>query len=216
MFPEVIETDRLRLERFDAAVDPTTFYAVAGAGQSDTVVAETEYVTWSPHAHLKESADVIEQFRDGWTDHETATYAVIPREGEEGAGTLAGNTGLGIEWNHRRGLPGIWLRKPFWGRRYSGERAGALAALAFERLDLEVLAVDVLVGNEQSQRAVDRYIDRLGGRRTGRLRNQVTTADDTVHDVIRWSVTREEYREAAPNQEPTFQETLDESRLTTE
>ena len=214
VFPELIETERLRLERFDAAVDPQTFYR--HAGRSETVAEETTYVTWSPHAHAKESTNVIGAFRDDWENNESATYAVVPRDGENGAGTFAGNTGLAFEWDHRRVIPGIWLRNPFWGRGYSGERAIALARLAFERFGMDVFAVDVLPDNEASVRAIERYVDRLGGRRTGRLRNHAVDDDGTPHDVIRYSVSREEYDAADPDAHVTFHDTLDESALRTE
>ena len=214
MFPELIETDRLRLERFDAVVDPATLHEHANPRRSETITEETTHVTWGPHDHPKESADVIETLGDAWANRETATYAVVPRAGEDGAGAFAGNTGISVEWDHRRAIPGIWLRKPFWGRRYSGERAVALATLAFEQLEMDVFAVDVIPDNDQSLRAVERYVDRLGGRRTGRIRNHAVTDDGTIHDVIRFSVSRAEFREADPDAQVTFHDEVTESALT--
>ncbi len=150
-------------------------------------------MTWSPHDHLEESASVIETFRDRWVSRESATYAVVPDADQPDGGAFAGNTGLSFDWDRRTATLGIWLRKPFWGRRYSGERAVALATVAFEHLDLEVVATAVVPANERSLRAVERYVDRLGGHREGRLRNHVVTDDGTVHDAVRFSITREEF-----------------------
>ncbi|MFC7098421.1 GNAT family N-acetyltransferase [Halobaculum marinum] len=195
MFPDRIRTDRLRLDRHDAAVDALAFYEHTGARRSETISEECTGLSWEPHAHPKASADVLDRFREGWEDAESATYAVFPREGEDGAGEFAGNTGVSIDWDRRTATLGIWLRKPFWGRGYSGERARALAALAFERLDLEVVAVDVMPDNDQSIRAIEKYVDSLGGREEGLFRNRVPT-EDGVRDVRRYSVSHEEYADA--------------------
>lgn len=211
MFPQRIQTDRLRLDRHDVAVDALTFYEHAGEGRSDTVAEECEFLTWRPHEHPKESHDVLEGFRERWEKRENAIYAVYPREGEEGAGEFAGNTGMGIDWEKRTGTLGIWLRKPFWGRGYSGERALALAELAFRRLDLDLLAVTVFPGNEKSVRAIEKYVELMGGRREGRFRNHVVPDGERPEDALRFSVSQAEWYEAVGDeQQATFVETFDE------
>jgi RimJ/RimL family protein N-acetyltransferase len=89
----------------------------------------------------------------------------------------------------------MWLRKPFWGRGYSGERAAALMELAFERLDLELVAVTHLVGNEKSRRAIEKYVEAHDGRHEGRLRNRDATGEDP-RDLHRYTVSAEEYRDS--------------------
>ena len=196
VFPERIETDRLRLDRHDAAVDALTMYDAAGRGRSRTIAEETAFLSWAPHDHPKESHDVNERFREAWEARESATYAVFPREGEDGAGEYAGNTGLGVDWEKRTGTLGIWLRKPFWGRGYSGERAVALARLAFDRLDLDLLSVGTMPDNDRSVRAVETYVDRMGGRREGRLRNWLAPDGGKPTDIVRYSVSCAEYGES--------------------
>ena len=213
MFPELIETSRLRFERFDTAVETETLYRHAGKRRSETITEETTHVTWSPHDHPKESNEVLAQFGEAWEAGDTMTYAVVPKAGEPNAGAFAGNAGMSFDWDTLTATLGVWLRKPFWGRRYSGERARALATLAFERYDMEVVAVDVFPDNEQSIRAVERYVDQLGGRRVGVLRNHVLDDRETVHDAIRFSVSREEFREADPDVAVETTDTLDESAL---
>lgn len=212
MFPELIDTDRLRLERIDRAITARQFYAAAGAGQTETIAEETTYVSWDPHEHLKESANVLTDFEQQWRAHEGASYVVIPREGEPGAGQLAGNTGLDPDWDRQRATLGIWLRKPFWGRGYSGERARALAELAFERLALELLAVNVQPDNSQSVRAIEKYVEAMGGLRGGALRNEVLT-EDGPRDACRYSISREEYVAATDGGTATFVDELAEPTL---
>lgn len=213
MFPELIETDRLRLERLDAAVTPRLFYHRASDRHSETITEEAQYVTWGPHDHLEESASVLATFRDQWESRESATYAVVPTADQPDGNAFAGTAGLSFAWDRRTATLGIWLRKPFWGRRYSGERAVALATVAFEQLDLEVVATAVVPANERSIRAVERYMERLGGRREGRLRNHVATDDGSVYDAIRFSVTREAFTPQELEVRVDTAETLDASAL---
>lgn len=194
MFPEAIETERLRLERFSRdTVDTLDLYEYAA--KADSIEEETRYLTWDPHATPKETWDFLTQQEEAWDDRENATYAIFPKAGEEGAGEFAGNTGFGIDWEKRKATLGIWLRKPFWGRGYSGERAGALLQLAFDRLDLEIVDVGHEPDNDQSRRAIEKYVERYGGRHDGVLRNWQLKDGDPV-DLEHYSVSQEEWRDA--------------------
>ncbi|WP_050032473.1 GNAT family N-acetyltransferase [Halorubrum halophilum] len=195
MFPETIETDRLRLEpRWPEHVDLDECYRICS---SDPGIDEvTEHVTWDPHETKKETLEFLERGRERWEDDEAASYVIRPREGEDGAGEIAGFGGFEVDWEKRTAVLGTWLRRRFWGRGYSGERAAALVEVAFEDLDLDLVAVSHLPENEQSQRAIEKYVGRLGGRREGLLRNHVTFMDGSVHDEIRYSISQDEWRDA--------------------
>lgn len=204
MFPSVIETERLRLKRLTEAVDPLEVYEYYA--KSETIAEETKYMSWDPHQTLKETWDTFKTFEERWNDAEDAVYGIFPRESEEGAGEFAGTAGLHPDWEKRTGNLGIWLRKPFWGRGYSGERAGALMQLAFDRLDLELVAVGYLPANTQSQRAIEKYMEKYGGRYEGCLRNWLPE-DDGVKDMHRYSVSQAEWREAVGDErEASFSE----------
>lgn len=195
MFPERIETERLRLvPRTPEYIDYLEAYEHCSADEGIQEV--TEFLLWDPHDHPKETLEFLERGEKLHQNGEGADYAIRPREGEPGAGELAGFCGLQIEWDLRRAELGIWLRKRFWGRGYSGERAAALLDLAFDRLDLAVVRVTHHPGNEKSRRAIRRYVDRFGGRKEGRLRNEIAHADGTVRDQIGYSISRGEWQEA--------------------
>ncbi|MFB6140598.1 MAG: GNAT family N-acetyltransferase [Halosimplex sp.] len=196
LFPERIETDRLVLEAATTeTMDPLELYEHVreGAPHIDEV---TEYLTWSPHETPKVTAEFLELVTEERETDEGGTYGIRPKPSEDGAGELAGLTGVSVDWDTRTAELGTWLRKPFWGRGYSGERAAALLEVAFDRLDLDVVVVTVHEGNEKSRKAVSRYVEAHGGRREGLLRNFHTDMDGTVVDVHRFTVTAEEYREA--------------------
>jgi RimJ/RimL family protein N-acetyltransferase len=74
--------------------------------------------------------------------------------------------------------------------------------LAFGRLDLEVVAVAHVDGNEKSRRAVETYVDRFGGQHEGLLRNFQATDDGSVVDMHRYTITRDQYDAATAGDGP--------------
>lgn len=177
-------------------VDPLATYDYFAASRSDTIEEETEYVSWTPYETPKEGVDFLTLAEEGHKKAENAIYAVFPRDGEDGAGEFAGTTGFKPEWDKRRAVFGMWLRKKFWGWGYSGERAAALFAAVFDVLDLEVAYVQVDPENEKSIRAIEKYVDRFGGQHDGLFRNATCTLDGTPLDVHTYSVTREQWEGA--------------------
>ncbi|ELZ96780.1 acetyltransferase, ribosomal protein N-acetylase [Haloferax mucosum ATCC BAA-1512] len=197
MFPDEIVTPRLRFRAMSReVVDPIASYDYFAASRSDTIEEETEYVSWNPHQTPNESFDFLKQAEKGHKTGENAIYAIFPRDGEDGAGEFAGTTGFNPEWNKRRAVFGMWLRKKFWGRGYSGERAAALFAAVFDVFDLEVASVQVEPENDKSIRAIEKYIDRFGGQHDGLFRNAICNANGTPRDVHTYSVTREQWLDA--------------------
>ena len=195
LFPTAARSPRLRYELVHPdRFDPYDLYEHARAGAPD-IDEVTTWMTWDPHAHPKETAEFVEFVGGQFDDDEGVTFAVYPRDGEDGAGEFAGTCGLSVDWNLRRGELGVWFRKPFWGRGYSGERARTLAALAFDVLDLEVVCVTHDPDNEKSGRAIEKYVESLGGRREGVVRNGVVIGDEP-RDTVRYSITAEEWQEA--------------------
>ncbi|WP_096390118.1 GNAT family N-acetyltransferase [Halopenitus persicus] len=195
MFPERIATDRLRLTPlWPDRVDVRELYRICSSDPG--IEAVTEYVAWDPHETIDETAAFLDRGRSVWEQREAATYVIRPADGEDGAGEIAGCTDLRIDWDRRLAEPGIWLRERFRNRGYAGERAAALLELAFDRLDLAVVAVSHHPENDRARRAIERYVDRFGGRREGRLRNDLPFPDGSVHDRVRYTISRNEWRTA--------------------
>ncbi|WP_101296956.1 GNAT family N-acetyltransferase [Halegenticoccus soli] len=193
MFPTEIETDRLRLVRLCRERVSTRELYQHMSYEASNMAEIIEYVTWEPHRTPKDTAEYLDEVEEQWNEREQATYVVYPREHETGAGTVAGVTNLHLGWERRTGELGIWLRKPFWGRGYSGERADALMELAFERLDLELVGAAHQDGNEKSKRAIEKYVEAHGGQYDGVLRNWIPKGGE-VRDLHRYTVSREQYR----------------------
>jgi len=191
MFPARIETERLTLERISHdSVDVFDLHEFYSDG--DDVGEMFEYWDSSPHETVKETYDYVDEAERLWDEVAGAKYVIRPKEGEDGAGVIAGTTRLYPNWKKRSANLGILLAKRFWGRGYSGERADALISVAFDRLELELVVAVHIDGNEKSRRAVTKYIERNGGRYEGLLRYWLPLSD-TVADVHRYSISREEY-----------------------
>ena len=194
MFPERVETDRLSLERISHdSVDVFALHELYSDGDDTEEIFE--YWDSSPHETVKDTYDYVDEAEELWDDVEGAKYVLRPKEGEDGAGVIAGTTGLYPHWEKRSANLGILLEKQFWGRGYSGERADALLSVAFDRLDLELVVAAHIDGNEKSRRAITKYVERYGGQYEGLLRNWLPL-EDTVADVHRYTISREEYVEA--------------------
>lgn len=194
MFPTRIETDRLHLERISH--DSVDVFALHDLYSDDDTSEEMfEYWDSSPHETVKETYDYLDEAERLWDEAEGAKYVIRPKEGEDGEGIIAGTTGLYPDWEKRSANLGIILDKRFWGRGYASERADALLAIAFNRLDLEIVVAAYIDGNEKSKRGIEKYVERYDGQYEGLLRNWLPV-DGAVADVHRYTISREEYFEA--------------------
>lgn len=196
LFPEAVVTDRPRLERVDIADASALDLYEHWRADAPNIDETTEFVSWDPYDHPHGVAEALERAAERADDGEGAMFLIRPRDGEAGASELAGTAGLFVDWDRRLGVLGVWLRKPFWGRGYSGERADAMLELAFDRLDLELVRASHVPENENSERAITKYVERYGGRRAGTFRNRVTLDDGSVHDLVTYSIRQTEWRDA--------------------
>jgi RimJ/RimL family protein N-acetyltransferase len=194
LFPETIETERLRIERLcHDTVDLPEYHRICSAGEAIDEV--TEYLSWDPHESIRETREFVDMAENQWESSESAAYVLRPRDAEDGAGDIAGGAGISFDWDREMGTLGVWLRKRFWGRGYSGERATAFLKLAFERLGLETVAVEHQTGNRKSRRAIEKYVEQFGGSYDGSFRNWAVKAEE-AYDQRRYTIRREEYRQA--------------------
>jgi RimJ/RimL family protein N-acetyltransferase len=192
MFPTTFDTDRLEFERYcRETIDPLELYELT-SHRNPSIDEEMQYVPWSPTKTVNDAADRLHLFERKWEDRERAEWLITPKAGEDGAGEFAGSAGLICKWKQDLAMPTIWLRKPFWGRGYSGERADVILDIAFERLDVSVVAIPIHADNERSYRAVEKYVERHDGRYEGLLRNHAGRYDEPV-DHHRFSISRSEY-----------------------
>lgn len=195
LYPKRIETERLELEQLcHDNVDLLEFYRCL-SDHEESIEEVTKYTAGiDPHRTPKETNDFIDRAEDSWNEHDNAWYVVRPKEGEDGAGEIAGIALLETDWECRVGTLGVVLRKHFWGRGYSAERATALLDVAFERLELEIVTVTCETDNENSKTAIEKYVNAYGGQRDGVLRHYAVDSDGEPLDYHNYSILREQYR----------------------
>lgn len=193
LFPSILETERLRFQRLcRESVDLFELYDICSSDEGLDQI--TRFMPWNPHQTVQETQEFINWCESGWREGEQASYLLRPAGGEDGAGEIAGITRLECDWERRSAMLEVWLRKRFWGRGYSGERATALIELAFDQLDLELVSVNHEVGNDNSRRAIEQYIKSHGGQYDGLLRNWgFRPKEDKVVDAHRYTISKEQY-----------------------
>lgn len=186
MFPDSIETDSLTLAQFsEANVDVFELYDLFAESEDTRDVFR--HVPQEPYSSVKDALDKLDKAETAWEGAEAAQYAVYTADD-----ALTGYASLSINWARQTGDLGFIFAKPYWGQGHAGECAMALTELAFDRLDLELVAIGYEEGNEQSKRAVEKFIDAVGEQYDGVLRNW-TPIGDEIADHHRYTVMKEQY-----------------------
>lgn len=191
MFPETLETERLRSERLSretANVVELYRFLVPNPDAGEML----EFVDFNSHRTVEETFDMVKKAEDDFENATGANYVIRPKPTEDHRGEVAGITGLYPKWGRRFDTHRVVLDKRFWGRGYSAERAALFIEVAFERLNLERVAVKYNDGNETSKRAIEKYVDRYNGQYEGLLRNWLPVGEE-LYDCHRYSSSRDQY-----------------------
>src|SRR4051812_36682223 len=168
----------LRLPRLD---DAPGMFALA----ADPEV--TRFFSWGPYQREDEARAYLERLAAQRERGEQLDLAVC--RGDE----VIGITGLSeISRRDRRGMVGTWFGRRWWGTGVNRESKALVAHLAFRALGWERLGAYTNVSHERSQAA----LAALGFQREGVLRRWHRHGE-AVHDVVMWSLLREEYEGSA-------------------
>lgn len=172
----MLSTERLVLRAFDPS-DAVDVYAYA---QSPTV---GPMAGWAPHQSLEDSRKVVQMFiEDG------DVWAVV----EKSSGHVIGSVGLHSDGARRvaesRNL-GYVLGENYWGQGYATEACREVLRYAFGELGCEVVSVSHFPSNQKSRRV----IKKLGFTLDGTLRYALRLPDETVTDVMTYSLLKTEY-----------------------
>ncbi|MFC6798792.1 MULTISPECIES: GNAT family N-acetyltransferase [unclassified Haladaptatus] len=195
LFPTRAESDRLRYEPLHESRSPMELYELHRSGELDAVMRP---LGDRVHETPKQSLDELTAVREKWESGDRATYAIVQRADDEFVGVAE----LWLEWDKRTASFGTWIRKPFWGQGYSGERAGVLLAIAFDWLDLAFVSVGHEPDNDQSRRAIEKYVAAYGGQQDAVLRNWLPPGDTGgPRDLRTYSISQLQWREAVTEAE---------------
>lgn len=187
MFPNRIETQRIRLEPSHEKLTPKELYRHC-SDEYENIDEVTRTLGWEKHKNILESMKALSNQRDDWYDSEAAHYRIEHIEDEKFIGLCS----LSVNHKLQRGKLGIWLKKEYWGRKISRERALALIELGIKHLDLDSIIVEVRQDNKKSKKAVHKYIDELGGQRYGKIPDNFSHSDGRIGDSVVFGVKRED------------------------
>lgn len=84
---------------------------------------------------------------------------------------------------------GYELAKPYWGNGYMPEALRAMIQCAFERKNLDVLAIGHFAGNDRSRRV----IEKCDFQYEGTIRRAFQRGDGQIFDDVCYSILKEEY-----------------------
>ncbi|WP_435319151.1 GNAT family N-acetyltransferase [Haloarchaeobius sp. TZWSO28] len=196
MFPDEINTPRLQLTpvRPDS-VDVATLHDRLFDANRPTVETELRWLPWEPHHTLKETYDYIHDCGHQWDERERATYCIRLGDGFDEAGAIIGITYLDCFWPRRTAEMVMWTRKDHWNRGFMTEYGKAIHDLGFCDLEFDLMIADAIDGNDHAYNIFEHMTDAFDGQYDGLLRNWLPDGE-TVHDVHRFSITRQQYRTA--------------------
>lgn len=174
----VLLTPRLRLRPLDVG-DAGDVQRLAG----DFTVADTTLAI--PHPYEDGMAErwiatLAEEFAAG----RQAVFAVTDRA----TAALVGAIGLILRPEHSRAELGYWIGRPFWGRGYATEAAGAMLRYGFETLDLHRMYACHFARNPAS----GRVLEKVGMRREGIARAHARRWQ-RFEDLVQYGILREEF-----------------------
>src|SRR3954452_8398418 len=143
----------------------------------------TRFFSWGPYESEEDARAYLERLPRQRDRGEQLDLVVC--RGDE----VIGITGLSeISRRDRRGMVGTWFGRRWWGTGVNRESKALVAHLAFRVLGWERLGAYTNVSHDRSQAA----LAALGFQREGVLRRWHRHGDE-VHDVVMWSLLREEY-----------------------
>lgn len=137
---------------------------------------------------MEETEKFIEKEKIKARSGSKMTYILEERETGEfmGIGTISYNESL------RRGIIGIVLRRKYWGRELSKERAIKFAEIIFEELEGESMISMCFIDNERAVKSINKYINELNGYYAG-IKKDLIRKEGQKRDVHIFKVEKEDY-----------------------
>ncbi len=172
----LLQTERLLLRPFEQS-DLEDLFAYARQPEVGPAAG------WRPHEDIEETREVLQNFLDN-----SEELAIV----DVAEGKVIGSIGLTKDErrdNSRAKAMGYALNRHYWGRGYMAEAVKALLNYGFYTQLLNLVSIYHFPFNEQSRRV----IEKCGFAYEGTLRQAKGVYDGQVHDIVCYSMTREEY-----------------------
>lgn len=141
------ETERIILRKWNEA-DAESLFEYAKDPDVGPIAG------WPPHRSIEESCEVIKNVFNG-----AECYAICEKDNPSkaiGAIELKLNGHTDMTEQDDECELGYWIGKPFWGRGYVPEAAGALLKRAFDELGMRIVWCGYYDGNRKSKRVQEK------------------------------------------------------------
>lgn len=184
--PLFFDGPRIRVAAYQAGQGQALFDAV-----NEDVEHLLPYMVWARgHTSVEESEKVVRRAAARFSLREDFTMGMWDRERNR----FLGGTGLHrMDWSIPSFEIGYWIRRSETGNGYVTEATQILTRAAFRALRAERVFIRVSTQNEPSLRIPRR----LGFVEEGVLRRSVRDANGVLHDLVMFSMVREDFA-AAP------------------
>ncbi len=172
----LLQTERLLLRPFEQS-DLEDLFAYARQPEVGPAAG------WRPHEDIEETREVLQNFLDN-----SEEMAIV----DLAEGKAIGSIGLTKDErrdNSRAKAMGYALNRHYWGRGYMAEAVKVLLDYGFCTQLLNLVSIYHFPFNAQSRRV----IEKCGFVYEGTLRQAKAVYDGRVHDIVCYSMTREEY-----------------------
>lgn len=139
--------------------------------------------------NFEDTKEFIEQERKKVRKNVKMSYVMRHRETQEfiGISTISYNNTL------KEGTIGIWLRKEYWGKELSMERAIKFSEILFDEMGSRKMISMCFPGNEKAKKSIKKYIDKLDGKYIG-IEEDLLEVDGELKDVHVFIVNNPNYK----------------------
>jgi [ribosomal protein S5]-alanine N-acetyltransferase len=179
--PPTFETNRLILRPILPADAPAVFLYCSNP-------AVTRFTLFETHQTIDDSRwFTVEYTRSRYANREPDPFGIVLKA--DPLKTVVG--AMGIHWAAQPNLVmefGYSLAEPYWGRGLIAEAAGPVIRCVFEEYAVERLQAQVFVGNDASERV----LQKLGFTREGVLRSYIERRGRRW-DIVMYSLLRAEW-----------------------
>jgi putative acetyltransferase len=175
-YMKILETQRLLLRPF-VETDLEDFYEYARNPKVGPNAG------WPPHTSPADSEKILKHFMEN-----NEVWALVWKEKNKVIGSV------GLHKDQLRSAPdvimlGYVLSEDYWGQGIMMEAAKAAINYAFETMNIALLTIHHYTDNLRSKRV----IEKCGFQYEGTLRHCSQIYDDTIHDLVCYSISREEW-----------------------
>ncbi|GAB6109371.1 GNAT family N-acetyltransferase [Fusibacter bizertensis] len=173
-----LETERTIMRKFELS-DLEDFYAYCINPEVGPNAG------WKPHESKEESLKYLKMMMEG-----DEVLAIVDKASEKVIGSI------GMHEDTMRNTPdvkmiGYVLAKEFWGKGLMTEAVREVMRHGFEEEKLKLISVQHFANNDKSRRV----IEKIGFKSEGTIRYARKLYDDSIEDLVCYSMTREEWKQ---------------------